>query len=131
MLAATEPATLEPSAAPPPKFSKRVLKKGDKQNFPKAKQTVKVNYTGKLAADGTVFDSSYNPKKKTHVPLQFKVGVGAVIAGWDECVLSMSSGEKCEATIQAEWAYGKKGCPPVIPPNAALVFEMELVSILG
>eukprot|EP00240_Pyramimonas_obovata_P007640 CAMPEP_0118953728 /NCGR_PEP_ID=MMETSP1169-20130426/57082_1 /TAXON_ID=36882 /ORGANISM="Pyramimonas obovata, Strain CCMP722" /LENGTH=183 /DNA_ID=CAMNT_0006901255 /DNA_START=60 /DNA_END=611 /DNA_ORIENTATION=+ len=110
-----------------PKYTKRILKKGDKETFPKPKDAVKVNYTGKLA-DGKVFDTTWKEHKKVHVPLQFKVGTGRVIKGWDECLLTMSVGEKAEVTIEPEWAYGKKGSPPQIPPNATLVFEMELVS---
>jgi len=113
-----------------PKYTKRILKKGDKENFPLRKQVVKVNYTGTLEG-GKVFDSSFSEKKKTHVPFTFKVGIGKVIKGWDEAILTMSVGEKCEIVIEPVWAYGKKGAMPHIPPNATLTFEVELVGILG
>ncbi|KAK3257827.1 FK506-binding protein 2B [Cymbomonas tetramitiformis] len=128
---AKTPADAKAKAEPEkPKYTKRIMKKGDKQNFPLKKQAIKCNYTGRLS-DGTQFDSSYNEKKKQHNPLQFKVGIGKVIKGWDEALLTMSVGEKAEITIEPEWAYGKKGMSPKIPPNATLIFEVELVGILG
>ncbi|RMB98471.1 hypothetical protein DUI87_24685 [Hirundo rustica rustica] len=99
------------------------VKKGD---------TVHCWYTGKLQ-DGTVFDTniqSSSKKKKAAKPLSFKVGVGKVIRGWDEALLTMSKGEKAQLEIEPEWAYGKKGQPDAkIPPNAKLFFEVELVDI--
>lgn len=59
-----------------------------------------------------------------------KAGVGKLIAGWDAALLTMSVGEKAVLTIPPEAAYGAKGKPPVIPPNATLVFEVELVNIM-
>ncbi|KAM4664825.1 peptidyl-prolyl cis-trans isomerase FKBP3 [Discoglossus pictus] len=116
----------------PPKYTKSILKKGDKSNFPKKGDTVHCWYTGTLE-DGTVFDSNIQTsakKKKAAKPLSFKVGVGKVIRGWDEALLTMSKGEKAKLEIQSEWAYGKKGQPDAkIPPNAKLIFEVELVSI--
>lgn len=52
-----------------------------------------------------------------------------MIRGWDEALLTMSKGEKCKIFVEAPWAYGKKGVEGVIPPNANLIFEIELVSI--
>ncbi|XP_075048268.1 peptidyl-prolyl cis-trans isomerase FKBP3 [Mixophyes fleayi] len=116
----------------PPKYTKYTLKKGDKTNIPKKGDTVHCWYTGTLE-DGTVFDSNIptsSKKKKSAKPLSFKVGVGKVIRGWDEALLTMSKGEKAKLEIQSEWAYGKKGQPDAkIPPNAKLIFEVELVSI--
>jgi len=66
-------------------------------------------------------------KGKKPLPLRFKVGVGKVIRGWDEALLTMSAGEKAEITIQPEWAYGKKGVEGKVPPNAVLIFDVELV----
>jgi len=110
-----------------PKFVKRILKKGDKDTIPKPKDSVKVNYTGKLE-DGTVFDTTWKSHKNMHFSLQFKVGTGRVIKGWDECIMTMGVGEKCEVTIEPAGAYGKKGNPPKIPPNATLIFEIELLA---
>ncbi|KAG9282901.1 peptidyl-prolyl cis-trans isomerase FKBP3 [Astyanax mexicanus] len=116
----------------PPKFTKAVLKKGDKTNFPKKGDTVACWYTGTLE-DGTVFDTNIPTtarKKKQSKPLSFKVGLGKVIRGWDEGLLTMSKGETARLEIESEWAYGKKGLPDSkIPPNAKLIFEVELVSI--
>uniref|UniRef100_A0A3B3QE35 peptidylprolyl isomerase n=1 Tax=Paramormyrops kingsleyae TaxID=1676925 RepID=A0A3B3QE35_9TELE len=116
----------------PPKYTKSVLKKGDKVNFPKKSDTVSCWYTGTLE-DGTVFDTNIPAtakKKKQSKPLSFKVGMGRVIRGWDEALLTMSKGETAKIEIEPEWAYGKKGQPDSkIPPNAKLIFEVELVSI--
>ncbi len=102
------------------------LATGDKLNFPRKGSNVKVSYCGKLAnADGT-----YNKTKRTQVPLTVKAGVGKLIAGWDAALLEMSVGEKVVLTIPPEGAYGKKGMPPKIPPNATLIFEMELVAVM-
>ncbi|CAJ1077383.1 peptidyl-prolyl cis-trans isomerase FKBP3 [Xyrichtys novacula] len=116
----------------PPKFFKSVLKKGDKENFPKKGDTVGCWYTGSLE-DGTVFDTNIPTtarKKKQTKPLSFKVGLGRVIRGWDEALLTMSKGETARVEIEPEWAYGRKGLPDSkIPPNAKLIFEVELVSV--
>ncbi|KAJ3276700.1 FK506-binding protein 2B [Borealophlyctis nickersoniae] len=110
-----------------PKFTKQILKKGDGVNFPKKGDTVACFYTGTLP-EGKVFDTNLGKKKP--VPLKFKVGVGRVIKGWDEGLITMSKGEKAKLTIESEWAYGKKGLPEAkIPPNSPLIFEVELVSI--
>uniref|UniRef100_A0A3Q1CAT7 peptidylprolyl isomerase n=1 Tax=Amphiprion ocellaris TaxID=80972 RepID=A0A3Q1CAT7_AMPOC len=116
----------------PPKYTKSVLKKGDKTNFPKKGDTVSCWYTGTLE-DGTVFDTNIPTaarKKKQTKPLSFKVGMGRVIRGWDEGLLTMSKGETARLEIEPEWAYGKKGLPDSkIPPNAKLIFEVELVAV--
>ncbi|XP_020488086.1 peptidyl-prolyl cis-trans isomerase FKBP3 [Labrus bergylta] len=116
----------------PPKYKKAVLKKGDKENFPKKGEVVGCWYTGSLE-DGTVFDTNIPTtarKKKQTKPLTFKVGLGRVIRGWDEALLTMSKGETARLEIEPEWAYGRKGLPDSkIPPNAKLIFEVELVSV--
>lgn len=116
----------------PPKFKKAVLKKGDKTNFPKKGENVSCWYTGSLE-DGTVFDTNLPTtarKKKQSKPLSFKVGLGRVIRGWDEGILTMSKGETSRLEIEPEWAYGRKGLPDSkIPPNAKLFFEIELVAV--
>ncbi|CAL1585872.1 unnamed protein product [Knipowitschia caucasica] len=116
----------------PPKFTKSVLKKGDKTNFPKKGETVSCWYTGTLE-DGTVFDTNVPVgarKKKQTKPLSFKAGLGRVIRGWDEAILTMSKGEQARVEIEPEWAYGRKGVPDSkIPPNAKLIFEIELVAV--
>ncbi|KAH9868658.1 hypothetical protein J1614_007730, partial [Plenodomus biglobosus] len=91
----------------------------------KAGDTIKVHYRGTLT-DGTEFDASYNRGD----PLEFTVGQGQVIKGWDQGLLDMCPGEKRKLTIQPEWAYGSRGTGP-IPANSVLIFESELVSING
>lgn len=81
-----------------------------------------VHYEGRLL-DGTVFDSSY----KRGSPFTFRLGLGSVIAGWDEAFLSMTKGEKRTLIVPHWLAYGEKGRPPKIPPNATLIFEVELI----
>ena len=97
-----------------------VIKKGNGPT-PKAGQIVKAHYTGKFL-DGKVFDSSI-PRGE---PIAFPVGKGHVIKGWDEAILTMSKGEKRILIIPPQLAYGEGGMGP-IPPNATLIFEVELV----
>jgi len=85
---------------------------------------VTVNYEGKLE-DGTKFDSSYDRKQ----PFEFVLGEGEVISGWDLGVLGMKEGGKRKLTIPSDLGYGAQGSPPVIPPNATLVFEVELLKV--
>ena len=95
-------------------------------NGPSAKRgdTVTVHYTGWLT-DGTKFDSSVDRDE----PFAFVLGTGQVIQGWDQGVATMQVGDKARLTIPPELAYGKEGYPGAIPPNATLVFEVELLSV--
>ena len=87
-----------------------------------------MNYTGKLS-NGTAFDSNVDPKFGHVQPFQFTLGAGQVIKGWDEGLLGMKVGEKKTLTIPPEKAYGVSGIGNTIPPNATLIFDVELVAI--
>ncbi len=90
-----------------------------------AGKIARVHYTGSLT-DGTVFDSSI-PRGE---PIQFTLGVGQVIAGWDQGILGMKVGEKRRLTIPPHLGYGERGTPGgPIPPQATLLFDVELVGI--
>ena len=83
--------------------------------------------SGTLSANGKKFDSSYDRGR----PFQFTIGIGQVIRGWDEGVMTMSIGEKAVLHITSDYGYGSRGAGGVIPPNAALDFEVELLEING
>jgi peptidylprolyl isomerase len=91
---------------------------------PQTGQTVSVHYTGWLA-DGTKFDSSLDRGQ----PFSFTIGTGQVIDGWDEGVATMKVGGKRRLIIPPELGYGAGGYPPVIPANAELIFDVELLEI--
>ena len=94
----------------------------------KTGDTVAMNYTGRLA-DGTVFDSNVDPKFKHVEPFVFTLGAGQVIAGWDKGIVGMKVGEKKTLVILPADGYGAAGAGGVIPPNATLTFDVELLGI--
>ena len=87
-------------------------------------KTVSVHYEGSLE-NGKVFDSSY-PRKK---PIEFKLGVGQVIEGWDEGIALLKVGDKARFVIPSDLAYGSRGAGGAIPPNATLIFDVELMDV--
>ena len=112
-----------PDAITTPSGLKYVVEKeGEGEATPKAGQVVTVHYTGKLI-DGKKFDSSYDRKQ----PIDFPVGKGQVIKGWDEALLGMKKGEKRVLIIPSDLGYGSAGRGP-IPPNATMIFDVELLN---
>jgi FKBP-type peptidyl-prolyl cis-trans isomerase len=112
------------SAAAVTQLLKEDLKPGSGPSA-KSGDRVSVHYTGTLL-DGTKFDSS----RDRGTPFEFTLGRGEVIKGWDEGVVGMKKGGQRRLTIPADLAYGKRGSPPKIPPNAPLKFDVELVDIV-
>uniref|UniRef100_UPI00358FF3F3 peptidyl-prolyl cis-trans isomerase FKBP4-like n=1 Tax=Myxine glutinosa TaxID=7769 RepID=UPI00358FF3F3 len=105
---------------------KLILQEGEGEERPLPGDNVWVHYTGKLT-DGTVFDSSRDRNDK----FSFELGQGQVIKAWDIAVATMKRGESSRITCQPEYAYGAAGSAPKIPPNATLVFEVELFDWKG
>ena len=97
---------------------------GSGKSKPGKGTAIKAHYTGKLL-NGKKFDSSVDRGQ----PLKFKVGIGQVIRGWDEALMDMVVGEKRTLIIPPNLGYGSRGAGRDIPPNATLVFEVELVEI--
>lgn len=94
----------------------------------KSGDTVAMNYTGRLV-DGTTFDSNVDPKFGHMQPFVFTIDAGMVIKGWDVGVAGMKIGEKRNLVIEPAYAYGERGAGGIIPPNATLSFDVELLAI--
>ncbi|WP_147678683.1 peptidylprolyl isomerase [Algibacter pacificus] len=101
----------------------QILQEGNGVKAEKGK-TVSVHYKGQLS-DGTVFDSSY----KRNAPIDFAIGVGQVIPGWDEGIGLLKVGDKARLVIPSHLGYGSAGAGGVIPPNATLIFDVELMAV--
>lgn len=133
---------IPPPPMPPPSRSENI-KRGDttitpsglmyidirvgKGESPKQGQQVTVNYTGQLV-NGTVFDSNVDPKFGHVKPFTTAIGVGQVIPGWDEGLMTMKPGGKRKLIIPSDLAYGAMG-QGAIPPDAMLIFDVELIEI--
>jgi peptidylprolyl isomerase len=118
----TEPKVTPPSGPAPAKLVTKDLITGTGAEA-KAGQPVTVNYVGVLFNGGKEFDASW----KRNEPFTFTLGQGKVIAGWDQGVPGMKVGGRRELIIPAALAYGANGSPPTIPPNAPLVFVVDLL----
>ncbi|EGP85712.1 unnamed protein product [Zymoseptoria tritici ST99CH_1A5] len=109
--------------------TKELISAGDGQTRAQKGDTITMEYTGTLES-GKQFDSSVG-----RGDFKTKIGVGQVIKGWDEGVLSteggMTLGEKARLTITGDYAYGQQGYPGLIPPNATLIFDVQLKAING
>ena len=101
-----------------------VLQEGNGEVLTKKGDTISVHYTGTLE-DSTKFDSSIDRGE----PFSFTIGAGQVIQGWDQGTLDMKVGEKRKLTIPAELGYGSAGAGDAIPPNATIIFDIELMDI--
>lgn len=101
----------------------KMVSEGNGKKAEKGK-TVAVHYKGMLA-DGTVFDSSYKRKQ----PIEFPLGKGHVIEGWDEGIQLLKEGDKARFVVPSHLGYGARGAGGVIPPNATLVFDVELMKV--
>ncbi|TDP01657.1 peptidylprolyl isomerase [Flavobacterium sp. 245] len=101
----------------------KMIQKGEGKRA-EAGKTVSVHYEGSLE-NGKVFDSSY-PRKK---PIEFKLGIGQVIEGWDEGIALLQVGDKARFVIPSDLGYGPAGAGGVIPPNATLIFDVELMDV--
>jgi FKBP-type peptidyl-prolyl cis-trans isomerase len=104
-----------------------IVKEGDGVK-PVAGNMVSVHYVGKLL-DGKEFDSSYKNPQSGGKPVDFPIGQGMVIPGWEEGIMNMKKGGKSTFIIPSSLAYGEAGSPGVIPPNSVLVFDVELVDV--
>ena len=118
------PTVQVPTGPAPTQLQVKDLKTGTGAEA-KAGDQVSVQYIGVLYDNGSKFDSSYDHGQ----PFSFKLGGGQVIPGWDQGVAGMKVGGRRELIIPPDLAYGAQGQPPTIPPNATLVFVIDLVSV--
>jgi peptidylprolyl isomerase len=119
----SEPKTMSEIVTTPSGLKYEVITAGTGAT-PKAGQTVVVHYTGTLD-DGTKFDSS----RDRNQPFKFTLGAGQVIKGWDEGLATMKIGDRRNLILPPELGYGSRGAGGVIPPNATLIFDVELLGI--
>ncbi len=121
---ATKPKVTVPSGPPPKKLEIKDLKQGSGQAA-KAGDALTVQYVGVNYANGKQFDASWDRGQ----PFQFQLGAGMVIPGWDKGLVGMKPGGRRELIIPPDLAYGPQGSPPDIPPNATLIFVIDLEQI--
>jgi peptidylprolyl isomerase len=121
---ATKPKVTVPSGPPPKKLEIKDLKEGTGPAA-KAGDELTVQYVGVTYADGKQFDASWDRGQ----PFQFQLGAGMVIPGWDQGLVGMKAGGRRELIIPPDLGYGAQGAPPDIPPNATLIFVIDLERI--
>ena len=109
---------------PPIQVIVKTTKAGDATHKPKKGQTVRIHYDAYLKSDGTKFDSS---ETRGHA-FEFVLGAGQVIKGWEEFFPDLSLGQKVHVEIPPQLAYGRRGYPPIVPPNETLIYDIELIS---
>jgi peptidylprolyl isomerase len=120
----TKPAIPKPTGSPPAKLVVKDIVVGKGKAAKKGDQ-LSMQYVGVTFADGKEFDSSWDSGS----PLPFQLGKGSVISGWDQGLVGIKPGGRRELTIPAKLAYGAQGRPPSIPPNSALVFIVDALSV--
>ncbi|RPB20404.1 peptidyl-prolyl cis-trans isomerase [Terfezia boudieri ATCC MYA-4762] len=109
--------------------TKTVITQGDEVTFPKKGDLVTVHYVGTRKGDKGTDPVKFDSSRDRNEPFQVKIGMGRVIKAWDALIPTMSLGEKATLTCPPEFAYGQAGYPPIIPANATLTFEVELLKI--
>eukprot|EP00941_MAST-03F_sp_MAST-3F-sp1_P005327 g5327.t1 len=97
---------------------------GNGEDFPRKGSVVRVHFKCMLENKTVIFDTRW--KKKA---MEFKIGVGQVVRGWEECLPRMSKGQHCIITCPPESGYGDIGLPPQIPPNSTLIYDIELIKV--
>ncbi|KAK7064988.1 Peptidylprolyl isomerase [Favolaschia claudopus] len=108
-----------------------IFEHGDREHYPKKNDIIVIHYDGFLLdptqpdSKGSKVDSSHDRNE----PFRTPICVGKVIKGWDEGIPQLSKGSKARLTITPDYGYGSRGFPPVIPPNASLIFDVELLDI--
>jgi FKBP-type peptidyl-prolyl cis-trans isomerase len=120
----TKPAIPKPKGAPPTKLVMKDIVVGKGRPAKKGDQ-LSMQYVGVTFADGKEFDSSWDSGQ----PFKFQLGKGSVIKGWDQGLVGIKPGGRRELIIPSKLAYGATGQPPSIPPNAALVFIVDALSV--
>jgi peptidylprolyl isomerase len=120
----TKPAIPKPAGPPPTKLVVKDIVAGKGKAAKKGDQ-LSMQYVGVTFADGKEFDSSWDSGS----PFQFQLGKGSVIPGWDQGLVGIKPGGRRELIIPAKLAYGAQGRPPSIPPNSALVFIVDALSV--